>query len=341
MKKLQRGSIMVYTLLSLMVLSAFLSLIYERAIGLMKSSREWMWFEKSQVAVESAAALVEARLLEDPMWSSGENGEPEFRFALDGAEMSVRTERFRPPDIVWIFSNARYKRYKKDTVRPVILQDPTLFGVMARRRLKLGEGVILSGSACGSEVFVDAGAVVVGAVISTGSLSMPSRSPDAIPFDSAMSPPHVPKIDMSSHAAAYARLLRTDLIADTVLLPGTYRREGDLTVRGAVETGVSIWVRGNLTMEGNVQIRAARGEDTPLFIVDGDVRGRFEKARVSGIIFAGGNISLQGEGLITGTVIGENVELSGGVVVRTFDNTGDEPRPASGFWPRRIRGIRQ
>lgn len=330
---------MIYTLLSLLVLSMFLSIIYERVIDLMRSSRDWLWMEKALVAAESGSALSEARLLADPRWSAGEGQIPSLKFSLDGADVEVRTEKLRAPDVVWIFSTGMYKRSKKETVRPVKLEDPLLFAVMAHRSVKLGSGTIITGSVYGSHVRMEEGSEVVGNIISSGALDLASEQKEASIFDSATTPPEVPLLDLKPFGQSWTQTV-SDKNSSVSLKPGYYLTPGDLTLRDVVETNVSIRVAGSLKLEGKVLMRFTEASDTPILIVGKNLEGTLAGARLRGVIYVGGKVSLKGEGLITGTLIADEIDLSNGVVVQSFDASPNEKIPPAGFWKRRVRRIR-
>lgn len=335
-----RGSALIYTLLTLTVISIFLSVIYERVLGLMRSSRDWLWTEKALVAAESGTAAVEARLLDDPVWSAGEGAAPEFRFVLDESEITVRTERFRPPDIVWIFSKGQYKRLKKETVRPVIISDPTLFALLSRKTVHLGMGTIVTGAVFGSNVRTDEGSEVVGSIIAGGELDIAHRNPETFLFDSASLPPIVPELELRRHAKKWPKKLQEETLSGSTLQGGHYVKTGDLVLKDATETSVSIWVSGNLRLEGKVTLRAVPGTDTPVLVVEKDLSGILAGAVISGVIYVRGKVSLKGEGLLTGTLIADEIDLSDGVVVQSFDAVPNEKRPVAAFWKRQVRGIR-
>ncbi len=335
----ERGSVMIYTLLSLLVLSMFLALIYERVIDLMRSSRGWLWTEKALASAESGSALAEARLLADPRWSVGEGHNPSLKFTLDEADVEVRTEKLRPPDIVWIFSTGVYKRSKKETVRPVKVEDPLLFALMAHRSVKLGPGTIVTGSVYGSHVRMDEGSEVVGNIISSGSLDLASEQKEASIFDSATTPPEVPLLDMKPFGQSWTQTV-SDKNSAGSLKPGYYMTPGDLTLRDVTETNVSIRVAGSLKLEGKVLMRFTSPVDTPILIIGKNLEGTLAGAKLRGVIYVGGKVSLKGEGLIIGTLIADEIDLSGGVVVQSFDASPNEQIPPAGFWKRRVRRIR-
>lgn len=335
----QSGSALVYTLLTLTVLSIFLSIIYERVIGLMRSSREWLWTEKALVASESGLALAESHLLQNPGWSAGENSTPEVRLALDESDITIRTDRFRPPDIIWLFSTGSYRNKRKDTVRPVMVHDPTIFSMMARRKVRLGSGTIVTGSIFGADVRLEEGTEVVGSIISSGTLLTAREQTSAMVFDSVAAVPEVPDLNLKSLAAAWSQTIPGTTIEST-LTPGAYRSVGDVTIRNATETAVLLLVQGSLALEGRVILRASPSADTPVLIVEKNIIGTLSGARIWGTIYAGGKVSLKGEGLIVGTIIADEIEISDGVVVQSFESMQAASRAAPAFWKRKILRIR-
>ena len=342
MRRNDSGTAMLYTLMALMVLSIFLSMIYDRVLRLMRSSLEWQWREKAQAAAESGSAASEARLLEQPTWSAGEDPgrAPEWKFTLDGSDIRVRTERFRIPDIVWIFSSSVHKRAKKEVVRPLKIDDPTLFALMARRNISLGLGSIVTGSIYASHIKLEEGSEVVESVISSGGLDITESHKDANIFDDAASPPEVPDIDLKTLTAVWTQPLMTATLPDTPMMPGRYAAAGDLTIQNASETDVSIRVAGNLRLDGRVNLRYTTASDTPILVVGKDLTGTLSGAKIRGVIFVAGKVTLKGEGLITGMIIADEIDLAAGVVVQSFDALPNDPRPAASFCKRRVRRVR-
>lgn len=336
----QRGTAMVYTLLALLVLSIFLSIVYERVIDLMRSSRDWLWKEKVLVAAESGLAMSEARLLDDPFWVSGDGAAPELKFSLDDAEVVLRTVRFRVPDIVWTFSTGSYKREKKEVVRPVKIDDPTLFAMLARKEIRLGLGTIVRGSIFGSDIRTESGSDVAGSIISTGGLDIEKEHPEAMVFDSAVSPPDVPSIDLKRVSKSWTKKVEGTVLASPAPDTGMYAAAGDFTIRDAALSGVSLWIPGNLTLEGKVVIRGQADADTPVLVVEKNLTGTLAGARIRGVVVVRGKATLRGEGLITGTLIADEIDLSGGVVVQSFDAVPNEKRPRARFWKRTVRRIK-
>lgn len=334
------GTVMIYTLLALLVLSIFLSIVYEKVIDLMRSSRDWIWREKALVAAESGTAAAEARLSENPFWAAGDGLNPELVFTLDESEIVVRTERFRPPDIIWVFSTAFYKRAKKETVRPILIEDPTLFALLAHRSVSLGFGTIVTGAVAGSTVRIAEGGEVYGSVISSGSLDIAKEQKEAAVFDSAASPPIVPSLDLNPFAQSWTKMISGPRLPPEPLKAGYYMAPGDLTIKDARETDVLIRVAGNLNLEGAVDLRYTSVTDTPILIVGKDLTGTLSGARLRGMIYVAGKVKLKGEGLITGTIIADEIELGQGVVVQSFDAVTNLPRPTPQFWKRRVKRIR-
>ncbi len=336
----QNGSILVYTLLSLIVFSMVLSVVYDQLIGIMKSSRDWLWKEKALVAAESAAAAAEGRLLVDPAWSAGEEGGSEWQFTLDDASAQIRTERFRMPDVIWIFAGGRYKREEKNMVRPIIVRDATLFAVMARNDLNVGFGSIVQGSVYGDSISIADGGEVVGGIISTGEIEIAHRPRETVLFDSATTPPLVPWIKSDQYTAQWPRPWSEHHPGDTAPGRRFYVQAGDLTLQDFAESNVSIRVGGNLTLNGKINMRFDPADDTPILFVEKNLTGTLSGARIRGVIYVNGSVSLKGEGLITGTLIARDVALGQGVVVQSFDAVPTDPRPPASFWPRRIQRIR-
>lgn len=335
----RRGSILVYTLLSLVVLSMVMSVVYDRLISVMRSSRNWLWKEKALVSAESGAAATEGRLLANPAWSAGENNAPEWQFKMDDAEIQVRTERFRPPDVVWIFSTGRYKKEQRDLVRPVIVRDPTLFAVMARNELRMGLGSIVEGSVYGDDVEIAEGGEVLGSIISIGAIRIARRPPETILFDSATTPPLVPDLKTDRIAKTWTRQWQADPKKDTASRGGLVFHRGDLALENFSGSNLSLRVDGNLTLNGKVDLRFDPPADTPILVVGKDLTGTLTGSKIRGVIYVTGKVSLKGEGLIVGTLIAEDIELGQGVVIKSFDGAGGL-RPPPGFWPRQVRRIR-
>lgn len=322
-----------------------MSVVYERVIGLMRSSRDWLWKERVQVAVESGSAMVEACLLEYPGWAAGEGSAPDIRFLMDESEISVRTERFRPPDIVWIFSTAKFKRLKRDTVRPVQISDPTIFALVARRGIRLGSGAIVTGSVVGSTVRLESGSEVVGSVISRGELFADGRPAEAVFFDSAMAPPKSPVLDLKMISKSWPRQLPEKSLVGGALTgsavdTGYFRHAGDLRFSELDEQSVFLWVEGNLTIDGKSKLRAPKSADTPVLVVEKNITGQMKGGRIEGVIYVEGTVTLRGECLITGTIIADEIDIAEGVVVESFDVVPNAPRPAAAFWKRQVKRVR-
>ncbi|MBI4179326.1 polymer-forming cytoskeletal protein [bacterium] len=339
MRGSQRGSALVYTLLTVAMLSLFTSIIYDRLLNLMKSSRDWLWKERARAAAESGTAVAMSRLVDDPYWSAEESvADDPLKFVLDDAAVSVRTKRFRPPDIIWIFASGSYQRERKETVEPLLISDPTLFAVLARRGVRLGPGSIVTGPVSGGSVRMEDASEVVGSVISSGDLRMDADFREALVFDSVASPPVVPVIDPAVLRAGWTRKFPTDLPADSAIRPGRYLHSGDLTLSNVTRRGVSLYVTGNLILEGNVKLEGR--EDTPVLIVGKNLTGSLKGCRIRGVVYVTGRTELRGEGLITGTLISDEADLSAGAVVQSFDAVINAPRPSPNFFGRKVGRLR-
>ncbi len=301
----------------------FLSIIYDRAIGLMRSSRDWMWKEKSVAAAESGSAAAESMLIRDPGWLAGQGNDPELRFTLDQCDITVRTERFRIPDVVWIFSTGKFRKDRRETVRPVIIEDPTLFAAIGRQSVRLGAGAIVTGSVTAPLVRLEEGCEVVGSVVSERDALVAKKQSEAIIFDSALSPPPFPAVRRPDWTGT-----------------GYSVRTGDVTIRNTTETALFLMVTGNLELAGKVIWRAPAGADTPIFFVEKNLTGRLNGSKLRGTIYVRGRVMLTGEGLITGSIIADEIDLSEGVVVESFDAVPNVARPTPAFWTRRVRRIR-
>lgn len=337
MKKFsERGSALVYTLFSVAILSMFTTMIYERVLGLMHGSRDWLWKERARAAAESGVAAAQAHLLANPIWTAGDAVNREvLKFTLDGSEVEVRTEKFRQPDVIWIFSTGGFRKEKKETVQPIMLIDPTLFALMAKKSARMGAGSIVTGALYGRRVKLEEGAEVVGSIISTGKSDMADEQAEAVVFDSTSSPPPVPELDVKTASAAWRQKFPSSA---SDLGPGHYIHGGDLTLKDVSETGVSICVTGDLVLDGNVKLESS--EDTPVLFVGKNLTGTLKGGRIRGVIYVQGKVKLKGQGLITGTLIADEIDISDGVVVQSFDAVSNTGRPVARFWKRRVGRIR-
>ncbi len=338
----ERGAALIYVLIAVAAMLGMMGVVFAQLSEVRTAIGTWEWTRKARAAAESAIEVAQLKLMDDPAWKVGEDTVPEYDVALTDAQARVKTERVRFPDLVKLTAVGRYRGGRGRIERTAQITDPTLFALIAQKRIELEFGTGLWGTASAGEGITIARGVSfksvtdVPTLISGKDVTYDVAYPEVRTYESAGSLP-TDALNLDDLKKTYETRIADGTLADIKLAARRLLRDGSLTIVNGEYSDVSLFVAGDLRMTGSPKF-SSKG-DTPIIIVEKDFTATFSGAEISGVIYVAGKVTLRGQATITGTIIADEIDVADGVTIQSFQEDPVTKPPPRSFFKREIRWI--
>ncbi len=340
----QGGAALIYVLIALAALSAMMGLVFDNLSELRTALGTWTWKVKAEASAESALEVASLKLLDDPLWKAGEDTAPEMQIQMTDAQSRLQTAHMRIPDLVKLTAIGKHRGGRHRAVRTTQIIDPTRFVLIGRKRVSLQFGTTVRGSVlAGEDIDVDRGVDLkslagVTSLLSGKQIHLTVAYPNLLTYENARLLPMPTPIDIDELKKLYATQIAGSVLTDVKLAGISVLKDGALTIVDGGFSDVSMFVTEDLHLMGAPKM-SAKG-DTPILIVQKNLIANFAGAEIRGIIYVGGKVTLRGQGVITGTIIAEEIDAGGGIAIQSFDEDAAKKRPTASFFKREIRWVR-
>ncbi len=338
----ERGAALIYVLIAVAAMMGMMGVVFAQLSEVRTAVGTWEWTRKARVAAESGIEVAQLKLMDNPAWKAGEDTMPEYNVALTDAQARVKTDRVRFPDIVTLMAVGRHRGGRGRIERTAQITDPTLFALIAQKRIALEFGTGLWGTASAGEgITVGRGVsfksvVGVPTLISGKDVTYDVAYPEVRTYESARSLPAA-SLKLDEIKKIYETRIVDGTLADAKIAGRRFLRDGSLTIVDGEYSDVSLFVAGELRMTGSPKF-ASKG-DTPIVIVEKDFTANFSGAEIRGVMYVGGKVTLRGQAVITGTIIADEIDVGDGVTIQSFQEDAATKPPPQSFFRREIRWI--